>query len=71
MVKRFYLCPIIGIGTEEDPFRPKVANYAVQWSCPIASGEDGRPLQMMTIAEVVADDHTALLGDPELTDVTA
>jgi hypothetical protein len=71
MSKRYYLGPIIGDGTEENPFRPKVALYSVQWSCPIASLENGHPAQMRAISEVEADDHSALLADPELTDVTA
>ena len=70
-MKRFYLCPVIGDGSEENPFRPAVAEYDVQWSCAIASGEDGRPLQAMCVVEVGADDHAALQADPAFTDITA
>lgn len=70
MTRRFYLCPIIGAGTEDDPYRPKVAEYPVSWTAQIVSGADGRPAQAMVIAEVETDDHSALLADADLTDVT-
>ncbi len=45
MAKRYYLCDIVGDGTDENPFRPAVANLpGVAWSGEIPTGPDGRPL---------------------------
>ncbi len=71
MSTRYYLCPLIGDGTEDNPYRPKVALYSVQWQSSIATGVDGVPAQALVIAEVQAEDHSMLLADTELTDVTA
>lgn len=70
-MKRFYLCPVIGDGSEENPYRPKAMLYGVGCSGAIASHESGSPAQLMTVAEVNAPDHSALQADPEITDVTA
>lgn len=69
-MRRYYLAPVIGAGTEDDPYRPKVALYPVAWTAQIASGAEGRPLQSQAIVEVDADDFAALDADPELIDVT-
>ena len=71
MPTRYYLSPIIGDGTEENPYRPKVAEYGLPWTASIASKEDGHPAQMVTVVEVITADHSVLLADNELTDVTA
>lgn len=74
MSKRFYLCPIIGDGTENNPYRPKIANnIGVNWSAPMPSNPDGTPKFPWTIVIVGAADHTSIVDDstidafPELT----
>lgn len=66
MSKRYYLCDIIGDGSEENPFRPAVANYNVSWTGPIETGEDGRPIHANTIVLVNTENHTQLRNDPKI-----
>lgn len=63
MSKRYYLCDIIGSGTEEDMFRPAVADHPVDWVGSIETGPDGRPIHADTIVLVSTDDHSILRAD--------
>ena len=66
-MKRYYLSPIVGTGTEEDPYRPKIADYGVSWSCVISSDElTGQPKRPWCVAVVEAADHATLLADTTL-----
>lgn len=65
-MKRFYVAPVIGDGTEFNPYRPKVANYAVNWSVILPSKPDGTPLFPWCLVIVGAPDHTALVNDVDL-----
>ena len=57
MITRIYQCPVIGSGTEDDPFRPSVADAGVsQWS----SLSDG-------LVSVTTDDHDAIAALPGVT----
>lgn len=71
MATRFYLSPVIGSGTEDDPYRPKIAQFNVTWSAQMASDENGSPMQSHCIAQVDAEDFTDIDAAPEFTDVTA
>lgn len=66
MSKRFYISKIIGDGTEENPFRPKVADYNVSWSGVIPSNPDGTPKFGFTFVIVNTRDHQPLLDDPQI-----
>lgn len=50
---RFYVSPVIGTGTRDDPYRPSVASVATSWSCVLASNQDGTPAR--SFALVLAD----------------
>ena len=66
MLTRRYSCPVIGRGTDDDPYRPVVADMGVGWTADIVTGEYGRPTQARCIVEVTAADHSALLADSEI-----
>ena len=52
---RYYLCPVIGRGTENEPFRAKVADANVKRvSAVIKSNSDGKPTFPWTIVRVDA-----------------
>ena len=59
---RYYLCPIVGTGSEGNPFRAKVADApkVKRVSAAIKSNTDGKPTYPWTIARVDADDFTAV-----------
>jgi hypothetical protein len=60
LVRRWYLAPIVGSGTEGDPYRVEILGHS--GGGPIESGQDGKPLHKMTVALVSAVDHDDLLG---------
>lgn len=63
-MKRYYLSPIIGTGAEDDPFRPKIADYGVRWVGSIPSDPTtGRPLFTFALALVAAANHASILAD--------
>ena len=63
-MKRYYLSPIIGDGTEFDPFRPKVADHGVAWVGSIPSDPNtGHPLFGWTLVLVDAVNHGKILAD--------
>ncbi len=64
MAKRYYLCDIIGDGSEDEPYRPKVADYGVKWSGGIEVGPDGKPLHSDILVIVSTNNHSVLRGVP-------
>lgn len=58
-----FLCQIIGNGSEDAPFRPAIADYAVSWSARIDSDDLGRPLESTCVVEVTAGDVSLFAGD--------
>jgi len=64
MAKRYYLCDIIGDGSEYDSFRPAVADLGVSWVGSIPTGEDGKPLNTWALVMVATQDHAAVRGTP-------
>ena len=65
-MNRYYLSPIIGTGTEADPYRPKIADYGVSWACVIQSNTAGHPAKAWCLVLVEASDQTTLLADADL-----
>jgi hypothetical protein len=63
---RYYVCPVVGTGTRQDPYRPKAADYSVAYTCVLRAAPDGRPAQLWSLCLVDTSDHTALLADPTL-----
>jgi hypothetical protein len=66
MSKRFYLCDIVGDGTDDNPYRPAVANYAVNWVASIETGPDGKPLHSDCLVLVNTDNHLPLRADKRI-----
>lgn len=59
-MKRYYVCDLVGDGSEENPFRPVIANFPVAWSGSIPTGVDGRPVHKDCLVIVSTEDHAAL-----------
>ncbi len=69
MAKRYYLCNIIGDGSDDNPYRPAVADYeasGVSWAGVIESGPDGRPIHADCLVIVNTEDHSALRRDARI-----
>jgi hypothetical protein len=64
LVRRWYLAPIIGSGTEADPYM--VETLGQGGSGPIESGADGRPCHERTVVLISSSDHSQLLADPRI-----
>ena len=65
-MSRYYLSPIIGTGTESDPYRPKIADYGVSWAGVIPSDAAGHPVKTWCLVLVEAADHAKLLADLDI-----
>lgn len=50
-----YICQIIGDGSEDNPFRPAIADYPLSWTAEIKTGDDGRPLESSCVVAVSGD----------------
>lgn len=67
MSKRYYLCDIIGTGSDMDPYRPAVADHGVAWVGVIESNpETGAPSHADTIVLVETDNHAKLRADSRI-----
>lgn len=65
MPVRYYICPVIGSGTDADPYRAKVTNYpTTETSSAIDIG-----IRNWCLVRVKADDFTEIDADPECVDV--
>ncbi len=69
MAKRYYICDIIGDGTDSmptpttGPYRPSIADLGVSWVGSIPSDpETGSPLHSWTLVLVNTDNHTRVLS---------
>lgn len=56
----YYVCPVIGSGTHEDMYRPKVAEYDVNYT------SAGSNIKGWSIVCVNASDHSALIADSQI-----
>jgi hypothetical protein len=62
-----YVCPVIGSGTEIDPFRPKIAEYDLAWEADIPSDPvTGRPTIPRVLVRVTSGDLSLLQQDPDI-----
>lgn len=71
---RYYICPVVGTGTGQDPQRPKVADYhkvsaPIHYSAAIATGPTGLTVKPWCIARVEGVDLTAIEADPQCVDI--
>lgn len=66
MSKRYYVCDIIGDGIEE-PFRPKVDDFGVNWVGQIKSDANGLPEIPWAIVLVATNNHAQLQNVPGIT----
>lgn len=71
MAKQYYLCDIIGDGTDSIPtkttgsFRPSIADLGVSWVGSIPSDPvTGRPLYPWTLVLVDTDNHARVIAVP-------
>ncbi len=64
MALRLYIADVIGSGTEEDPWRPVVDEYPVNWW----EASDGRPARsdMQVYAEVDNATHNRMVDDARI-----
>jgi hypothetical protein len=72
MTKRYYVSKILGDGSEENPYRPAVADHGVNWSGSIATDENeaspnyGKPLFADCLVIVATSNHAKLRNDPNI-----
>lgn len=67
MAVAYYLCPIIGDGTIDNPYRSKAHLYAQNIATVISTRpSDGRLTGTRALSMVACGDHAALLGDPDI-----
>lgn len=65
-MKRYYISPIIGDGSIDNPYRPKVADYGVPWAGLIPTDQDGKPVAVWALVLVSAANHAKLLADKDI-----
>lgn len=68
-MKRYYISPIVGDGSIENPYRPKVADHGVSWSGVIPTDSAGKPTQSWTLVVVNAKNHSKILADKTIDDL--
>lgn len=66
-MKRWYISPIVGTGTDDDPYRAKVGSAAQikGHSAVIPTDAQGVPLFNFALVIVNADDHSLLTSDSD------
>lgn len=68
MITRIYQCPVIGSGTEDDPYRPSVADEGIGgWSCELKVDDSGVPIGADCIVTVPPEYHDAVTCLPGVT----
>jgi len=64
---RFYVCDLIGAGTEDDPFRPAAALYVRTWTAVDGRADptvgDGA---MLVACDPTPEQHAAMIADPRI-----
>lgn len=73
MAVRYYVCPIIGTGTEDDPYRAAVEDQRINYSAEIPTGPDGRPLDttcVVAVDEKDAETVERIAGVEAVTDLS-
>lgn len=64
-MKRYLLCPVIGDGSIESPYRPKMPR-GVSYTCIIPSNADGSPRFPWCLVHASADDLSDVTKDADL-----
>ena len=64
MSKRYYISPIVGDGTEENPYRAKISDHGEPWVGVIPTDPvTGVPVNTWALVRVSAVNHTDILKD--------
>ena len=64
MSKRYYISPIVGDGTEENPYRAKISDHGVPWVGVIPTDPvTGVPTNTWALTRVSTANHVAILKD--------
>lgn len=63
-MKRYYLCDIIGDGSQENAYRPALADEAVNWTAvmPASDPNTGAPVSPWALVVVETNNHARLLS---------
>lgn len=70
MAVRVYICPIVGSGTRQDPFRSKARNIPGAVSTTFFPSKlDGTPAASWVVSVIRASDFTAFDADPSFDDL--
>lgn len=65
-MKRYYVCDVIGDGSDDSPYRAAVSDHRVSHVAVIPVGPDGRPARPWCLALAAAASHGPLLADRRL-----
>jgi hypothetical protein len=68
-VIRVYICPVIGAGTKQDPYRSRGADFGYQYASFIPSKADGSPAFTWALTVVVGADFAAIDADASCDDL--
>lgn len=73
-MQRYYICPVVGVGSDADPQRPKVANYStavnpINVSAAILTDALGKPARTWCLARVQGADLSAIDADAQCVDI--
>lgn len=60
MAKRYYVCDVIGDGSEFNPYRAKIADMGVSWVGVIPTDATGKPVKTWALALVDTVNHARL-----------
>lgn len=71
MALRVYICPWIGTGTRQDPYRSKANDYGLQVNNFFPSKIDGTPASSWVLSVVRGNDFTAIAADAACDDLFA
>jgi hypothetical protein len=65
-MKRFYISPVVGTGTKDDPYRAKIAGTGHPYAAIIPSNPDGTPASTWCLVIAGGANHTDLDADGEI-----
>lgn len=69
-MKRYYICDIIGDGSENNPYRPAVSDYGVSWAGTIKSDPvTGHPVLPYAFVVVGGNKHVEIQRDSRIDDL--
>jgi hypothetical protein len=68
---RVYICPWVGTGTRQDPFRSKASEFGYAVSTFFPSGSDGTPASPWVLSVVRSEEFSAIEADATCDDLFA